>query len=270
MKFQFKLSKIFSRVGVAVLPVMAGVLVSCAGSKPDPEPAPEEKPSTKPTRSITRYSHQMNPSVNLVAGAASGVSHRSGSSALPYIALTFDDGPHPSHTPRLLNILKSHNVKETFYVTGQNAARYPGIIQRIVAEGHELGNHTWGHPNLTKLSDASVRSELDRCNQAIVNAVGIKPRTFRPPYGALSSRQRVWINQQYGYPIVFWSVDPRDWKDRNASIVSSRLLSQTRNGSILLLHDIHSSSVSAVPQTINGLISKGYQFVTVSQLLATK
>jgi len=186
------------------------------------------------------------------------------------VALTFDDGPHPVHTPKLLDILSSHNVKATFYVTGQNASRYPALIRRMVNEGHEIGNHTWSHPNLTKLSDADVRSQLDRSNAAIVSATGVKPRTFRPPYGALTTRQRSWINSSYGYPIVFWTVDPKDWKDRNASLVSSRTIAGAKNGAILLLHDIHATSVAAVPQSINSILSKGYKFVTVSQILANK
>jgi len=274
----------------ATLIGMSSALVtSCAIFKKDAEPEPEivtrtqsdltrpaptvAKPKPKvttPKPASTSYSHRTNPSSNLPVKSAAGVTHYSGNPGLPYIALTFDDGPHPVHTPKLLNTLKSHNVKATFYVTGQNASRYPSIIRRIVNEGHEIGNHTYTHPNLTKLSDAAVRSQLDKSVSAIVSAAGVKPRTFRPPYGALTSRQRSWINSQYGYPIIFWSVDPKDWKDRNSSLVTSRLLNGTKKGGILLLHDIHATSVQAVPQTINGLLSKGYKFVTVSQLLGAK
>lgn len=243
------------------------ILASSCAKKPEPQPVKVKPKVTKPTN---HYTKRTNPHISLPAGSAKGVSHYSGPSSLPYIALTFDDGPHPTHTPRLLNILKAHNVKATFYVTGQNAARYPHIIRRMVADGHEIGNHTWSHPNLTKLSDNQVKSQIDRSNVAIANAAGVKARTFRPPYAAMTSRQRAGVKAQYGYPIVFWSVDPRDWKDRNASLVTSRILNQTKRGSIILLHDIHASSVAAVPNTINGLLSKGYQFVTVSQLLALK
>lgn len=260
--------------------VCSAMIVSCAHKEVTPpvvtaKPAPvvpkkkvtpyKKKPVVKPS-----YTAKRNPTSNLPTKSAAGVTHRSGNSGLPYIALTFDDGPHPTHTPKLLNILKKHNVKATFYVTGVNTARYPHIVKRIVAEGHEIGNHTYTHPNLTKLSDAQVKSQLDRSISAIVSATGVKPRTFRPPYGALTTRQRLWINSQYGYPIVFWSVDPKDWKDKNSSLVTSRLVSGTRNGGILLLHDIHATSVAAVPQTVNRLLSKGHKFVTVSQLLGAK
>lgn len=233
------------------------------------KPAPIKKVVKKPVKKPT-YTPKKNPTVSVPVSSAKGVSHYRGSSSLPYVALTFDDGPHPTHTPRLLSILSKHNVKATFYVTGENASRYPALIRRMVQEGHEIGNHTYTHPNLTKLSDAQIRSQLNKTVAAISSAANVKPRTFRPPYAAMTSRQRAWVKAEYGYPIIFWDVDPMDWKDRNASIVSSRLLSRARNGSILLLHDIHASSVSAVPSTINGLLNKGFKFVTVSQILSAR
>jgi len=135
-----------------------------------------QKKATESTVNKT-YPKKINPTVSIPARSAKGVSHYRGSASLPYVALTFDDGPHPTHTPRLLNILRSHNVKATFYVTGQNAARYPSLIQRIVSEGHEIGNHTWSHPNLTKLSDSAVKSQLDRSNTAIKK--GLERQKFK-------------------------------------------------------------------------------------------
>lgn len=245
---------------------------SCADKTVVPPPivvAPVIAPVKKVIKKTT-YTPKKNPTVSLPVASAKGVSHYRGSSSLPYIALTFDDGPHPTHTPKLLNILRQHNVKATFYVTGQNASRYPALLRRMVQEGHEIGNHTYTHPNLTKLSDAEIRSQLNKTVAAISSAANVKPRTFRPPYAAMTSRQRAWVKAEYGYPIIFWDVDPQDWKDRNSSIVSSRLLSGTRNGSILLLHDIHATSIAAVPRTINGLLGKGFKFVTVSQLLSAQ
>lgn len=269
-----KAKHLVSRTTKGLSLVVASFLaVSCAGSKKIEEKVVKTAPVVKPTvRTTTKsnYSHRVNPSVNLPAGSAAGVSHYRGSANLPYVALTFDDGPHPSLTAKLLDTLSKHNVKATFYVTGENVSRYPHLIRRMVQEGHEVGNHTYTHPNLTKLSDAQIRSQLDRTVTAIVSAAGIKPRTFRPPYAAMTSRQRAWVNSEYGYPIIFWDVDPQDWKDRNTQIVKSRILNKARKGSILLLHDIHATSVAAVPQTINGLLAKGFKFVTVSQLLASK
>lgn len=212
-----------------------------------------------------------NPSVRLSSDfASSSVSVSNGSRSQKYIALTFDDGPHPANTPRLLDMLRRRNVKATFYVTGDRTNRYPHIVRQIVDEGHEIGNHTWNHPNLRKLGEGQVRRELDSTRDAIVRASGVQPRTMRPPYGSLSTYQRQWIYRDYGYPTVLWDVDPLDWKKPGPSVVASRLINGTRNGSILLLHDLHASSVSAVPQTIDTLLRQGYQFVTVSQLIAAK
>ncbi len=200
----------------------------------------------------------------------SSVSISSGSRSQKLLALTFDDGPNPAHTPRLLDMLRRRNVKATFYVIGERAANHPDIIRRIVAEGHEIGNHTWTHPNLKKLSDEAVRRELNKTRDAIVSACGVQPRTMRPPYGAMYQKQREWVYREYGYPTVLWDVDPLDWKKPGSSVVAQRLISGARNGSILLVHDLHGSSVDAIPQTLDALLRQGYQFVTVSQLIAQK
>lgn len=186
----------------------------------------------------------------------------------PYIAMTFDDGPHSSNTPRLLDMLRQRNIKATFYVVGRNVDMYPAITRRIVAEGHEIGNHTWSHPNLTKLSNEGVRNELLKTKAAIGRAAGVQPRTMRPPYGALRQDQRAWILEEFGYPTILWSVDPLDWKKPGPSVVTSRILGATSNGGIVLAHDLHSQTVDAMPATLDGLLRKGFKFVTVSQLLA--
>lgn len=188
--------------------------------------------------------------------------------SLPFIALTFDDGPHATNTPRLLDILKSRNVKATFYVVATNARRYPEIMRRIVAEGHEIGNHTVTHGNLTKMSESGVRKELSVAHEAIVATTGIAPRTMRPPYGAITSSQKSWIRREFGYPSILWSVDPEDWKKPGSSVVASRLVSGARPGGILLVHDIHAPTIDAMPSAIDQLLAKGFQFVTVTQLIA--
>lgn len=188
--------------------------------------------------------------------------------SMPFIALTFDDGPHPANTPRLLDILKQRNVKATFYVVATNAKRYPEIMRRIIAEGHEIGNHTVTHGNLSKMSDAQVRQELTASHQAIVAATGVAPKTMRPPYGAITSAQKTWIRREFGYPAILWSVDPEDWKKPGPSVVTSRLVSGAAPGGILLVHDIHAPSIDAMPSTLDQLLGKGFQFVTVTQLIA--
>ena len=211
-----------------------------------------------------------NPDMSLSSdiSGATGVSYSQVRTQLPYIAMTYDDGPHPRNTPRLLDMLRQRNIKATFYVIGRSVNQYPQITRRIVAEGHEIGNHTWSHPNLSKMSNSAVRTELNKTRDAIVAACGVQPRTMRPPYGALKSSQRAWIYKEYGYPTILWNVDPEDWKRRVPSIVTSRILSGTRNGSIVLAHDLHKSTVDAMPDTLHGLLGRGFKFVTVSQLLA--
>lgn len=184
-----------------------------------------------------------------------------------YVAMTFDDGPHPSLTPRLLDILKERNIKATFYVVGKLAAQHPEILQRMVREGHEIGNHTWNHPSLTKLGSSRVQSEMDRTTKAIVDATGIPPRTMRPPYGATNSRLNQKMDKEMGMKVIMWSVDPLDWKYRNASRVASQIIEKTRPGNIVLAHDIHKTTVDAMPRALDALQSKGYKFVTVSELL---
>lgn len=181
--------------------------------------------------------------------------------------MTFDDGPHVSHTPRLLDMLQRWQIKATFYVIGRNVARLPGIVRRIVNEGHEIANHTWSHPSLSKLGNDAVRMELRRTHDAIVNACGVSPLTYRPPYGAITASQKQWIAREFGYPTIMWSVDPNDWKDRNAGIVSSRIVAGARSGSIILAHDIHPTTISAMPSSLPVLAGRGMRFLTVSQLI---
>jgi peptidoglycan/xylan/chitin deacetylase (PgdA/CDA1 family) len=187
-----------------------------------------------------------------------------------FIAMTFDDGPHPKNTPRLLDMLRARNIKATFYMVGSNVDLYPQIVRRVVAEGHEVGNHSYSHRLLSKMSDTEVRNDLTRCRDAIGRAAGVQPRTLRPPYGGLLQRQREWVHTEFGYPTIMWSVDPLDWKRPGPSVVCSRILTQTTAGSIVLAHDLHGSTVDAMPATLDGLLQRGFQFVTVSQLLAMK
>lgn len=185
-----------------------------------------------------------------------------------YVAITFDDGPHPQNTPRLLDILRARNVKATFYVIGRSVDLHPGVVRRTVAEGHEIGNHSHTHRLMTKLSDSEVRGEMQRCEDAIGKAAGVRPRTMRPPYGGLHQRQRELVHAEFGYPTILWNVDPLDWKRPGPSVVAQRMLAGASPGGILLAHDLHSQTVDAMPATLDGLLRRGYKFVTVSQLIA--
>lgn len=187
----------------------------------------------------------------------------------PYIAMTFDDGPHAENTPRLLDMLKKRGIKATFFVVGQCAAEYPDIMKRIVAEGHEIANHSWSHPQLSKMGEGPVTEQLQHTHDTIVQTTGgVVPKLMRPPYGAFTANQRAWANKKWGYKCILWDVDPLDWKVRNAAHVESEILKHTVPGSIVLSHDIHKSTVDAMPATLDGLAAKGFKFVTVSELLA--
>lgn len=256
------------------------MLSSCAimkkaGSSPEPviTPVPQTVKVAKNNTYVAPTIKRATPrnSVGALSSNHSGnskVSWSRGTSAGKYIALTFDDGPVTSNTTRVLNMLKKRNIKATFYVLGPRVKNNPTLMRRMVAEGHEVGNHTWTHGKLTNMSDSMVRSELKRTENAIIAATGVKPRTMRPPYGALLTRQRNMIFNEFGYPTILWDVDPQDWKKPGLSVIRNRIVSKTKAGSIVLLHDLHSSSVDAVPSTVDALLRKGYKFVTVSQLIA--
>src|SRR4051812_33868270 len=185
----------------------------------------------------------------------------------PYIALTFDDGPNATLTPKLLDLLAARHLKATFYVVGQNAADHPDILKRAIREGHEIGNHSWSHPNLGKMSDEAVRRELQKTDDAIAAAIGKRPILMRPPYGSLTARQKKWIHDEFGYRIIIWDVDPLDWKRPGPSVVTARILKETKAGSIVLAHDIHPPTIEAMPKTFDQLIEKGFKSVTVTELL---
>jgi peptidoglycan/xylan/chitin deacetylase (PgdA/CDA1 family) len=185
----------------------------------------------------------------------------------PYIAMTFDDGPSAVLTPKLLDLLAAHHIKATFFVIGENVAEHPEIVARAAREGHEIANHSWSHPNFGKMSQESVRSQLQRTDDAIKSATGKRPTLLRPPYGSITEREKRWIHDEFGYDIILWDVDPLDWKRPGPAVVRNRILKETRPGSIVLSHDIHPGTVEAMPSTLNELEAKGFKFVTVSELL---
>jgi peptidoglycan/xylan/chitin deacetylase (PgdA/CDA1 family) len=187
----------------------------------------------------------------------------------PFIAITFDDGPHPTLTPQLLDMLKQRGIHATFFVLGSLVKDHPEIVRRALAEGHEIANHSWDHPNLGKMSEEAVRSQINRTKEAINAATGGKASDLmRPPYGSLTSAQRRWMHDDLGYKIMLWSVDPFDWKRPGPEAITHRIVEGTHSGGIVLVHDIHPGSVAAMPATLDGLLAKGFKFVTVSELLA--
>lgn len=186
----------------------------------------------------------------------------------PYIALTFDDGPHATLTPKLLDVLKEKEVKATFFVLGECVAANPTVLQRAAAEGHEIGNHSWGHKAFPKSGGSGVASEINQANAAIESATGKKPVLVRPPYGATNATITKRLNEEFGLKVILWDVDPVDWKNRNSARVKSEILKATKPGSIVLAHDIHATTVDAMAETIDALKEKGFKFLTVSELIA--
>jgi peptidoglycan/xylan/chitin deacetylase (PgdA/CDA1 family) len=189
------------------------------------------------------------------------------SAAFGRVALTFDDGPHLYNTGRLLDIALEKQVRVTFFVLGERVERNANLLQRLVEEGHEIGNHTWSHANLAKLCDDEIASELIRTENVIKETAIIRPKIMRPPYGELTLEQRRWISRDLGYKIVLWTVDPRDWSERYPELVADRIIKGVQPGSIILAHDIHASTVDAMPRVFDVLTARGFRFVTVSELL---
>lgn len=184
------------------------------------------------------------------------------------VALTFDDGPHPEFTPRLLNTLRARNIKATFYMVGRNVQAYPHIVRRMAEEGHEVANHSWSHPLLTKLKDESLDSQIKKTHDAIIAACGKVPLSYRPPYGEVRLSQRKMIRDTFGYPAILWDVDPLDWQSpKSTKKVHDRILNSARSGSIILCHDIHETTVNAMPALLDEMTARGFQFATVTQLL---
>ncbi|MFT7507668.1 MAG: peptidoglycan/xylan/chitin deacetylase (PgdA/CDA1 family) [Acidimicrobiales bacterium] len=177
------------------------------------------------------------------------------------VALTFDDGPGP-YTEQLLNILKKHKAKATFYVVGRRIKKHPELIRRMVAEKHQIGNHTWNHPYLTKISSTSIQRQiLSTSNIVSVVTGGYIVRSFRPPYGSYSQR----VINNVGIIPTMWDIDTLDWKYRNRNRIAA-IANRAVAGDIILLHDIHRETVAAVPIILKNLSARGFIFVRVEDL----
>ena len=178
------------------------------------------------------------------------------------IAITFDDGPTPGVTPLILDILRRQEVKATFFVLGQQVQAYPDLLKRSFAEGHEIGNHTWSHQDLSRLLPSDVRAQLELTQQTIMKNGVPTPKIFRPPYGVIDDM----IAMQNHLTVVRWNIDPEDWKIKHAGRISERIIAQARPGGIVLLHDVDPATAHALEPTLVALKPR-YQFVTVSKLL---
>ncbi len=208
-------------------------------------------------------------------GSQEGIVRRGRADRLK-VALTFDDGPIPLYTPSILYVIKEKGVKATFFLVGRHVEKYPEVARRIVAEGHEVGNHTYSHRDLVPATRATVIKEVKKAEHSIEKVCGVKPFVFRPPRGIYSSAVRKTI-LKLGYTIVLWSVSTQDWRIVKPAFILKRVKRFCRPGSIVLFHDSgalvrpeggsRSHTVAALPEVIDWLKERGYQFVTVSALI---
>ena len=185
------------------------------------------------------------------------------------IALTFDDGPHPRLTHRILEILERYGVKATFFMVGVNVTNYPDAAKAVLAAGHEVGNHTYTHAHVQSMSEDDLFRELNMCEDALDALCGYRPRLFRPPQGMVNVSVEQCVAEK-DYTMILWSLDTRDWEQKDTAKIVSRVLAQVHSGDIILMHDYigtKSHTPDALGILIPQLLKRGFEFVTVSELL---
>jgi len=183
--------------------------------------------------------------------------------AVACVALTFDDGPDPTYTPQVIDILRSKQVSATFFMIGYRVAAYPSIVKHAYDSGQEVENHSWSHPDLTKTPADQVVGQIQRTSDAIISAGVPAPTMMRPPYGAVNDMVRA----QSPLTTVLWNIDPLDWKETNIGKVVANVVDAAGPGSIVLMHSVHAQDPQALPGIIDGLRNKGLTIVPASDLL---
>ncbi len=186
------------------------------------------------------------------------------------IALTFDDGPHPAYTREILDILGEYGIRATFFVIGVNAETWPSLVEEELAAGHEIGNHTYRHANLRKESYDTVRGEILGMENVLWQQLEVRPHLFRPP-GGLYGDEVCRAAADLDYTVILWTVDTRDWAHTPVEDIVENVLTGVESGDIILFHDYVTSpspTPAALRQIIPTLLERGYEFVTVSELLA--
>lgn len=184
----------------------------------------------------------------------------------PRVALTFDDGPHPSVTPRILKALEDHQGLGTFFVLGNRVHLERELLRDIFNRGHEIGNHTFEHKQLTLLSENEIMSQMSRAEQAIFDVIGTRTKVMRPPYGAFDDK----VAAQMKWPMIMWTLDTLDWDSKDSDAVIKRTLDNIKDGDVVLMHDMYLSTAIACETIIPELVKRGFQLVTVSQLYKSK
>lgn len=265
-----------------------------AGTSPaqTPAPTPDVKPPADPALAAIVQSYQKQAAAETAAtgeaAAAQGATASSASSAAArpvrtpgptdkiirgwptgrkWVALTYDDGPHPEHTPRLMELLKSKNVDATFFVVGPMVEKNPDILRALVENGFEIGNHTMNHPEFRRATQEKIREELEGVNRILQEVAGVRPRVMRPPYGQ-APRNVQEVADQLDLKIVTWNIDTEDWKRASAEAMKANIMKNLADGVIVLMHDTRGEKVyEATEQIIDEIRAKGYEFVTVSEML---
>ncbi|GGC75681.1 hypothetical protein GCM10007216_02750 [Thalassobacillus devorans] len=186
------------------------------------------------------------------------------------IALTFDDGPEDTYTPKILEILKEKDVKATFFVMGERVREYPAELQKIHREGHAIGNHTWDHPHLPELTEEEMTENILHTNTVIEEITGVKTDIIRPPFGEIDPDQLELLQKQ-GFESIMWTADSKDWEGIPAEEIVERVMKDASPGAIVLQHNYHVEgdfeTVEALPELIDELRAEGYEFVTVPELV---
>lgn len=255
----------------AILTLLGSFTLTIASAWNPPIPAFSQTPHTIIKHSIQLPSSQPRPTPPLPALETQPKIHflASGNTGLSEIALTFDDGPNPGYTPQVLAILQQYRVKATFFDVGYLVAAYPNLVRQEYKAGHIVGNHTWTHTNLTLLSASQILSQLNSTSNEIQATIGVRPGFFRPPYGLYNYQVLAQANY-LGVTTVMWDNNPTDWTRPGADIIVNRVLRVAHNGTVILLHDgggNRSQTVAALPIIITTLEQRGFQFVTIQQLV---
>ncbi|WP_308250935.1 polysaccharide deacetylase family protein [Nonomuraea rhizosphaerae] len=184
------------------------------------------------------------------------------------IALTFDDGPG-KYAGTLLDTLKKYDAKATFFLEGQYAKSRPQFVKRMVKEGHELGNHSYSHPNFTTIETGAIKNEIQKTQDVVKKAAGVEPKLLRPPYGMLDVRTSE-VAAEFGMPMILWTAGSRDWATKNSAAIKKQTLAVAKRDSIILMHDWVKQTVDVMPSLVKLLQSRGYTLVKVSDIIKSQ
>lgn len=184
----------------------------------------------------------------------------------PMVALTYDDGPQPSVGNRIMDCLAQYDGKATFFLVGERVPGFAAEVQRMAAEGHEIANHTQNHVYLQKADAGTIQAQVAQCNAVIQAAGGVSPTLMRLPGGNHNAAVRANVNM----PMIQWNIDTLDWKTRNADATVNTILSQVKDGDIILMHELYSQTADATERVVPELVNRGFQLVTVSEMAAAK